>query len=221
MENFLYEMFEDIMFSNIFFVNDNKGKIKIENVTKDNDKITKNISYIEYSLNGTNLDKTTKKDCLLNKFISFLNYNSNNKEYKYFNKGFIKNIFSKKNPNELLELIKNSNHIITSEKIIKELTQLNGFQILENSNKSLKLHGYFNLQFTNIMIYQLPDEYSDDIIYLINNENNFNLFINNTDKLYYQFKIDNNFEKIIIRQLKNPYFSMLLKIFYIINKYIK
>jgi hypothetical protein len=198
MENFLYEMFEDIMFSNIFFVNNNKGSVKIENIIKDNDKIKKNISYIEYSLNGTNLEKTTKKDCLLNKFISFLNFNSNNKECKYFNKGFIKNIFSKKNPNELLELIKDSDHIITSEKIIKELTQLNGFEILENSNKSVKLHGYFNLQFKNIMVYQLPDEYSEDIIYLINNENNFNLFINNADELYYQFKIDNNFEKIII-----------------------
>ena len=199
MENFVYEMFEDVMFSNIFFVDNNKGEIKIENVIKENNEITKNISYIEYSLNGTNLEKTTKKDCLLNKFIVFLNFNSNNKEYKYFNKGLIKNIFFKKNPNELFELIKNSNHIITSENIIKELSKLNGYEIVENSNKSIKLHGYFNLQFTNIMVYQLPDEYSNDIIYLINNENNFNLFINDSKELYYQFKIDNNIEKIIIR----------------------
>ena len=97
MEKLLSEMFEDGMFSNIFYADENPAIINIEKTIKENGKLKTITDSNTYNLNSLNANSDDDiKSQLINNFFVRLNFQSTIKEVKYFNRGFIRNIFTKK-----------------------------------------------------------------------------------------------------------------------------
>jgi hypothetical protein len=160
MEKILSEMFEDGMFSNIFYADQNPATFNIQRTIKEGGKlktITESNTYDLVSLTVSNDDDI--KYSLLHNFFVTLNYKSNRKEIKYFDRGFLRNLLTKRNIDVILDEILTHNWIITTPNIIKELSRVEGFEYCEG-NSMLKLRGRFNCQFHDTLIFELP---SNDI----------------------------------------------------------
>jgi hypothetical protein len=196
-------MFENGFFSNIFYASENPAIINIKKTIKENGELKTIIDSNKYELSSITVkSKDDIKYSLLHNFFVKLNFKSNRKELKYFNRGFIKNLFTKKNPNIILDEILEYDWIITTPNIINEISS--HFIEQTESNTMVKLRGYFTSQFKNTLVFELPDQYSDNIIYCgyhdsitpIINTNTKN--IKNDIVLEYQFLSKENLKKIFI-----------------------
>ena len=107
MENILNKMFGDGIFSNIFFVDENPALINFKKTIKENGEI-KTIDNTK-SYNLTSLATKNNDDdimwSLLHNFFVNLNFKSERVDFKYFDRGLIKNLFTKRNPEDLLNKI--------------------------------------------------------------------------------------------------------------------
>jgi hypothetical protein len=213
MEKILGEMFEEGFFSNIFFVNTNPATVSIEKIGKQNGEIKKTVISNTYELTSLTVsDEDDIKYSLLHNFFVTLNYNSNRKELKYFDRGFLKNTFTKKDPNIILDEILEYDWIITSPNIINEITS-SSFITTQESDALVKLKGYFTSQFKNTLVFELPPDninsnlykqFSKNIIYCGKN-NSITPVINRNKKddkdgirVEYIFNTSNDLKKIII-----------------------
>lgn len=173
MENILNKMFGDGIFSNIFFVDENPALINIKKTIKENGEIKTIDDTKSYKLTSllTNNNDDDIMWSLLHNFFVNLNFKSERIDFKYFNRGFIKNLFTKRNPEDLLNEIIKYNWIIASENIIMELSRIDGFEWCEGSNSIIELRGRFDFQYNTTTIFQIPKNrpnfthYSDNIIY--------------------------------------------------------
>lgn len=203
MEKLFYEMFENGFFSDIFFVDENPAKIEIEKIYKENGEIIKETINHEFVLSRYETDEKDIKSHLLHSFFKNL-YFSDRKDIKYFNRGFLKNIFTKPNPKSIFDEITKWDWVITTPKVISELNKLNNFTPL-NGSKDIKSIGVFMDQYYNTSVYQKPyDKYDEDIIFLGNYDSitpviNKNI-IKEDNKIYieYQFNMTGKTKKIIL-----------------------
>jgi hypothetical protein len=214
MENILNKMFGDGIFSNIFFVDENPALINFKKTIKENGEI-KTIDNTK-SYNLTSLATKNNDDdimwSLLHNFFVNLNFKSERVDFKYFDRGLIKNLFTKRNPEDLLNEIINYNWIIASENIIMELSRIDGFECCEGSNSLIKLRGRFDFQYNTTTIFQIPKNnsnfkhYSDNIIYC-GNYNSITPVINKNVKvdkegnaqIEYLFYAEKNLKKFILQ----------------------
>ena len=212
MENILNKMFEDGIFSNIFFAEKNPALINFKKTIKESGEIKIIDETKSYKL--TSLITKNNNDnimwSLLHNFFVNLNLKSEKVDFKYFNRGFIKNLFTKRNPEKILNQIINYNWIIASENIITELSRIDGFEFCEGSNSLIKLRGRFDFQYNTIVIFQIPKNttsfthYKDNIIYCGNYDSitpviNKNVKIDNDNvTIEYLFYSKKDLKKIII-----------------------
>jgi hypothetical protein len=212
MENILNRMFEDGIFSNIFFAEENPAFFNFKKTIKEGGeiKVTEETkSYKLQSMTTKNNDNDIMWSLLHNFFVD-LNFKSERFHFKYFNRGFIKNLFTKRNPENLLNQIINYNWIIASENIITELSKIPGFEWCEGSNTLIKLRGRFDFQYNTTIVFQIPKNTSDfkhgndNIIYCGNYDSitpviNKNIKIDNDNAtIEYLFYSEKNLKKIII-----------------------
>jgi hypothetical protein len=155
----------------ILFVNENPAKIEMVKVMKVNSVVSKVKEQITYNLkNHTTsfdliFDNPTKEsiiNLLINKFnifyLSSLSADGNEETIPYYIKG-IKRLFKKKDVNILIENIGSyCSWIITSDKIIKELSKSKEF-IKVNDDSNPKLVGTIK----NINVFSI-NEIEDDLI---------------------------------------------------------
>ena len=214
MEKILSEMFEDGMFSNIFYADENPVIIKVEKTIKEDGKLKTITDTNTFNLNSLNANSDDDiKYQLLNNFFIGLNSQSTLKEIKYFNRGFIRNIFTKRNTGIILDEILNYNWIITTADIIKEISTMEGYQKCDG-NTLVKLRGRFNCQFNDALIFEIPgsgfnsllhDQFTNDFIYCGNFDSvtpviNRNKIVEKDEmRIEYIFQTKDNLKKIIIR----------------------
>lgn len=128
MENIINTIFGEGLFSNLYFVDSNPATVKTIEIKKVDSEIQKieNISTFKlesYQMDNSGLISLNIRSHIKKSFFELLDQNSDQKEIKYFDRGFIKNLFYPKKPNEILDLIKNQDWIITSDSVIAELTE--------------------------------------------------------------------------------------------------
>jgi hypothetical protein len=213
MENILNKMFEDGIFSNIFFVDENPALINFKKNIKENGEIKTIDNTKCYKLTSL-VTKNSDEDIicsLLHNFFVNLNFKSERVDFKYFDRGLIKNLFTKRNPEYLLNEIINYNWIIASENIISELSRIDGFEWCEGKNTLIKLRGRFDFQYNTTIIFQIPKNTSDfkhgdnNIIYC-GNYNSITPVINknikvdkdNNATIEYLFYTEKNLKRFII-----------------------
>lgn len=132
MENAIDTLFGNGLFSNIYFVDENPAKIETIEVKKINSEIkeikdVKTFKLQRHSIGKEGLPSLKVREVLKNALIVRLNFDSSMSELKYFNVGFFKKFFYKKDPKKLLEKINLKDWIITSEEIVSELSTLEDF----------------------------------------------------------------------------------------------
>ena len=205
MEKILSEMFEEGFFSNIFFVDTNPATVSVEKIGKENGEIKKTIETNTYELSKLTVSKEDDiKYSLLHNFFVNLNFKCDRKELKYFDRGFLKNLFTKKDPNQILDQILEYDWIITTPDIIKEIS-LSSMLTTPESNTLIKLKGYFTSQFKNTLVFELPSSnFTENIIYC-GKHNSITPVINRNKgvekdgiKIEYSFTENKDLKKIII-----------------------
>ncbi len=129
------------------FVDENPSKVEIVKVNKINSVLNKVKETVEYKLihkclilKEKSIDKIYERvsSSIDDLFIDSIDNDSVEENIEYFNKG-LRKIFKRDDPNILLESIgEYSSWIITSEKILKQLSRLKEFEIV-NSDKESKI----------------------------------------------------------------------------------
>lgn len=136
MEKTIDTLFGSTLFTKIYFVDSNPAKVETIEVMKVNSEIkeVKAVETFELSKNYVSKSKSgllslSIRDSIKTSFMARLNFDSNSTEFRYFDKGFFKNLFGKKrDPKDLVELFNEKDWIITSDEIISELTVLDEFE---------------------------------------------------------------------------------------------
>jgi len=134
MEKTIDTLFGSGLFTKIYFVDSNPAKIETIEVMKVNSEI-KEIKTVEtFDLSKNYVSKSgllslNIREIIKSSLMSHLNFDSNSVDFRYFDKGFLKNLFSKKrDPKDLVKLFDEKDWIITSDEIVSELTKLNEFE---------------------------------------------------------------------------------------------
>ena len=203
MENTIDTLFGNGLFSNIYFVDSNPGKIETVEVKKINSEIkeVKNVQSFDLSKHEIGKDGLLSlkiRENVKQDLIKRLNFGSNNIEMKYFNVGFFKRFFYKKDPKRLLETFNfKADWIITSEDIISELSSLKEFEYASGYS-DVRLVG----QIGGTMIFKMKD--IDNVIYMGNQESITAVFNRNLSDdengiiVEYLIKVNENLTKIIV-----------------------
>ena len=203
MENTIDTLFGNGLFSNIYFVDSNPAKVEMIEVKKINEEIrevkkeqTFNLSKKSIEKNG--LPSLKIRENIKHNFIVNMNFNSDQTELKYFNVGFFKQFFYKKNPKRLLETFyEKFDWIITSEDIINELSSLEEFEYVSGYG-DVRLVGKIG----ETMIFKMLD--IGNVIYLGNKESITPVFNKNLSEengeivVEYLLQINERLTKILV-----------------------
>ena len=132
MENAIDTLFGNGLFSNIHFVDENPAKIETVEVKKINSEVkeikdVKVFKLQRHSIGKDGLPSLKIRENVKQDLIVRLNFDSSMSEMKYFNVGFFKKFFYKKDPKRLLETFNLRDWVITSEEIASELSALEEF----------------------------------------------------------------------------------------------
>lgn len=132
MEKTIDTLFGNGLFSNIYFVEENPAKIETVEVKKINSEIkeVKDVKIFKLhrqSIGKDGLPSLKIRESVKHALIVRLNFDSSRVEMKYFNVGFFKKFFYKKDPKRLVENFEDKDWIITSEDIVSELSSLEEF----------------------------------------------------------------------------------------------
>lgn len=163
MENTINTLFGNGQFINIYLTSDNPAKIETIDISKiDNEikevKNTQTFNLVRHDIPKSGIISLNIREKIKNDLISKLNLFSENHRLKYFNLGLIKNLFVKRNIDTLLNSFKGNDWVITSDKIILELSKSNSYEPLQDYG-DIRLSGRIN----NTLIYKIKDV--DNIIY--------------------------------------------------------
>ena len=193
------------MFSNIFYADENPAIIKVEKTVKEDGKLKTITDSNKFNLTSlyANSDDDIKYQLIHNFFVK-LNFQSTVNELKYFNRGFIRNLFTKRDTDTILDVVLNYNWIITTPDIIKEISMMEGYQKC-GGNTLVKLRGRFNYQFNDTLIFEIPNgESTKDVIYCGNFDSitpviNRNKIVEKDGiRIEYIFQTKDNLKKLII-----------------------
>ena len=136
MEKAIDTLFGNGLFSNIYFVDSNPAKVEFVEVKKISCEIreiknSQSFDLERHSISKAGLLSLNIREKVKSSFMSVLDSIPAGREVKYFRRGLIRNIFSKKDPKALLNIFdKKADWIITSYDVISELTKLEGFVYL-------------------------------------------------------------------------------------------
>lgn len=203
MENTIDTIFGNSLFSNIYFVNSNPAKVEMFEVKKINSEIKEikkeqSFNLVRHNLEKSGLPSLNIRENVKNDLIVKMNFASSNIEMKYFNVGFLKSLFYKKDPKKLLDVFNwKSDWIITSDDIISEISSLGEFEYIAGYG-DIRLVGKIG----ETLVFKIND--LKNVIYMGNKESitavfNKNL-IDNKDEIIieYLLQVNEKMTKIIV-----------------------
>lgn len=203
MENIIDTLFGNGLFSNIYFVDSNPGKIETVEVKKINEEIKEVkkeqiFNLWKRSIEKNGLPSLKIRENIKHSFIVKMNFSSDLTELKYFNVGFFRQFFYKKDPKNLLETFNEKfDWIITSEDIVNELSSLKEFEYVSGYG-DVRLVGKIG----ETMIFKMLD--IGNIIYLGNKESITPVFNRNISEengeivIEYLLQVNENLKKILV-----------------------
>lgn len=203
MENAIDTLLGNCLFSNIYFVESNPAKIETVDIKKIGDEIkeekrTMSFDLLTYSVPKTGLLALNIRESVKTALICRLNFCSIVAEFKYFNRGFFKNLISKRDPNKLAEKFAGrSDWMITSPEIAAELSNADGFKPIQGYS-DVRLFG----EIGETLIFKISD--LDNHIYLGNKESITAVFNKNVSEdkfgisIQYLIQANESLEKIIV-----------------------
>lgn len=159
------------LISETLFVDTNPAQVDMVKIMKVNSVVTKVTESNNYILNTKKFtfDKFDKEEIvnqvglsLDSLFIDSLDDSSEQENLKYYKKGLL-NLFKRNNPEEIVNQISEyCDWIITSNKVINQLSRLDSFDAVYNDNIStVELRGRIN----NIKIFR-SDDIDENTIYI-------------------------------------------------------
>lgn len=203
MENTIDTIFGNSLFSNIYFVNSNPAKVEMFEVKKINSEIKEikkeqSFNLIRHNLEKSGLPSLNIRENVKHSLIVKMNFTSSIIEMKYFNVGFFKSLFYKKDPKKLLDIFNGkSDWIITSDDIISEISSLREFEYIAGYS-DIRLVGKIG----ETLVFKIND--LQNVIYMGNKESitavfNKNL-IDNKDEIIieYLLQVNEKMTKIIV-----------------------
>jgi hypothetical protein len=162
MERIVNRIFESTMFSDIIFVDENPCTIEKVYKWKKNGKIA--TSKVEMNFKMSNA-RSKEEDSLIKElvhsFVVRLNFNWARNEFRYFKRNLISRLLGKRDPNEIAEMLAPYDWCIAGKRIVKEMSKLESFVPLEGETE---IRAVGSLK--GAVVYQLPDEYEEDSMYL-------------------------------------------------------
>ena len=208
-------MFENGMFSNIFYAEENPAIFNLKETIKENGQLKTIDNTITYKLTSliTNNNEEDIMWSLLHRFFVELNFSSERFDLKYFDRGLLRNLLTKRDPDIILDHILNYDWIIASPNIIEEISKEKGFEFIEGDTL-VKLRGRFNYQFNDTLVFELPanpiksniyTQFTNNVIYC-GNFDSITPVINRNIKeqkdgalIEYIFNTEENLKKLIIK----------------------
>lgn len=201
MENIIDTLFGNTLFSNIYFTDENPAKIETIDISKINNEIkevkkTQVFNLLKYEISNSGLISLNIRENIKSNLLIKLNFSQTN-NLKYFNLGFIKNLFNKRNVNTLLNTFEGKDWVITSDNIISELSKSERFESQQGYG-DIRLIGKID----NTLIYKIKD--IENIIYIGNNGSVTTVFnknisdINNGVNIEYLLEVSDDIKKIIV-----------------------
>ena len=132
MEEHISELFGNGLFSCVYYVDSNPGKIESVEVKKEGDKIVESKNVMEFNLRGVYFHKSGSMSLDVRKaakheFFKTLRFGSETKEFRYFKRGW-RSLFSKRNPNSLAKEIEGFDWAIASNHLADELALVPGYE---------------------------------------------------------------------------------------------
>lgn len=201
MENTINTLFGNGLFINIFFSDSNPSEIETIDISKIDSEIKEVKNTLIFNLNKYQIPKTglislNIRENIKNNLIFKLNFLSESFRLKYFNLGLIQKILKKRSVNILIDSFKYNDWIITSDKIISELSKSEDYESLQGYG-DIRLVGKIN----NTLIYKMMD--IDNTIYAGNNGSItgvFNKNINNKSEvsIEYLLEVNDTIKRIIV-----------------------
>lgn len=170
------------LISETLFVDTNPAQVNIVKIMKVNSVVTKFTESNNYILNSKKFTfNKFDKDEIINQiglsldslFIKSLDESSEEEILKYYKKGLL-NIFKRNKPQEILNQISEyCDWIISSDKIINQLSRLDSFEAIYNDNIStVELRGRIN----NIKVFR-SDDIDEKTIYIGNSSDCSSVFL--------------------------------------------
>jgi hypothetical protein len=125
MENAIDTLFGNGLFSSIYFAGSNPAKIEMVEIKKMNSEIREIKKVESFELERHFIPKTgllslNIREKVKSSFMAMLDSKSSSAELKYFKRGFIKSLFSKRDPKKILSIFD----------VITELSKIEGFTYL-------------------------------------------------------------------------------------------
>jgi len=202
MENTIDTIFGNSLLSKIYFTDSNPAKFEIVEVKKIKSEIkhvksVETFELLKYPINKTGLLSLNIREHIKRDLISKLNFSSEVSEIKYFNVGFLKSIFYKKDAKNLLQTFDSkSDWIITSEEIVSELSSLPEFEYVAGYS-DIRLVGKIG----ETQIFKIKD--LDNVIYIGNKDSittvfNKQIFDDKEISIEYLIQINEKLKKIIV-----------------------
>lgn len=202
MENTIDTIFGNSLLSKIYFTDSNPAKFEIVEVKKIKSEIkhvksVETFELLKYPINKNGLLSLNIREHIKRDLISKLNFSSEVSEIKYFNVGFLKSIFYKKDAKNLLQTLDSkSDWIITSEEIVSELSSLPEFEYVAGYS-DIRLVGKIG----ETQIFKIKD--LDNVIYIGNKDSitavfNKQIFDDKEISIEYLIQINEKLKKIIV-----------------------
>jgi len=203
MENTIDTIFGNNLFSNIYFVNSNPAKVETFEIKKINSEIKEikkeqSFDLVRHNIEKSGLTSLNIRENVKHSLIVKMNFTSSIIEIKYFNVGFLKSLFYKKDPKKLLDVFNGkSDWIITSDDIISEISSLREFEYIAGYG-DIRLVGKIG----ETLVFKIND--LKNIIYMGNKESITAVFNKNLidDKdiiiMEYLLQVNEKMTKIIV-----------------------
>jgi len=203
MENTIDTIFGNSLFSNIYFVNSNPAKVETFEIKKINSEIKEikkeqSFDLVRHNIEKSGLTSLNIRENVKHSLIVKMNFTSSIIEMKYFNVGFLKSLFYKKDPKKLLDVFnRKSDWIITSDDIISEISSLREFEYIAGYG-DIRLVGKIG----ETLVFKIND--LKNIIYMGNKESITAVFNKNLidDKdiiiMEYLLQVNEKMTKIIV-----------------------
>lgn len=132
MEEHISELFGNGLFSCVYYVDSNPGRIESVDIKKEGDKIVESKSVMEFELRRVSFYKTGSmsldvRKAIKNEFFKSLRFASEMQELRYFKRGW-KGLFSKRDPRKLARHIEGFDWAIAPNHIADELALVSGYE---------------------------------------------------------------------------------------------
>lgn len=145
----------------IFYSDSNPAIVESIEILKVNSVIQRVKNHKTYKLEGHTGSMDNIHIAINNEFIKVIDSDKSVEIVKYFNRGVIKNLFTKRDPNFILSRLKNYNWVITSKKISDELSTLEDF-VKSNEPDS----DFFKFGVIGDKSIYVSNDISDDVIFI-------------------------------------------------------